>query len=107
MTYTVIVQPPARRDMEAAYRYIHERAPRTAEHWFAGLEKAIASLDMFPNRCGIASESREFDETIRQLLYGKRKGIYRVLFVVRDDTVRILHVRHGARRPMSRDEIEL
>lgn len=50
-------------------------------------------------------ESQEFDEDIRQMLYGKRPHIYRVLFVVRGDVVYVLHVRHGARTSFRRDEI--
>jgi plasmid stabilization system protein ParE len=33
---------------------------------------------------------------LRELLYGKRQGVYRILFEVRGDTVYILRVRHGA-----------
>ena len=32
-----------------------------------------------------------------QMLYGKRRGIYRILYVVRDNTAYILRVRHSAR----------
>lgn len=54
----------------------------------------------------LAIESGEFTEEIRQLLYGKRSGRYRVLFVVRQNVVRVLHVRHGARQPLSAAQIE-
>jgi plasmid stabilization system protein ParE len=43
---------------------------------------------------------------IRQLIYGGRRGRYRILYVVRGKEVRVLHVRHGAQRRMSGDEIE-
>jgi hypothetical protein len=38
----------------------------------------------------------------RQLLYGD----FRILFTVGEDVVRVLHVRHGARRLMTPDELE-
>jgi hypothetical protein len=71
-----------------------------------GVEAAILTLGRFPTRCGIAPESREFPEEIRQLLYGRRGGRYRILFVIRGNEVRVLHARHGARKTMTRDEIE-
>jgi hypothetical protein len=34
---------------------------------------------------------------VRQLLFGRKPHRYRVLFTVDDDTVIILHIRHGRR----------
>jgi hypothetical protein len=55
-----------------------------------------------PRRCPIAPENDDFDVEVRQLLYGE----FRVLFTVEDDVVRVLHVRHGARRFLTPDELE-
>ena len=106
MSYTVVVQPPARLDIAAAHAYLHDRAPRAADLWLDKLEQAIASLTDMPRRCGIAPESKEFPEEIRQLLHGRRGGVYRVLVVVPGDEVRVLDVRHGARQPMRANEIQ-
>jgi plasmid stabilization system protein ParE len=106
MKHKVIIQPPARLDIEAAYQYLRERAPDAAERWLAGIEKSIESLEQHPNRSQVAAESQEFPEVIRQLIYGGRRGRYRILYVVRGKEVRVLHVRHGAQRRMSGDEIE-
>ncbi len=46
-----------------------------------------------PERCAHAPENRWFKREIRQLLYDQ----YRILFTIRGRTVRVLHVRHGAR----------
>ena len=105
MKYRVVVQPPARADIEAGYLYLVGVAPAAADKWLAGVEKGILGLERLPARCALALEGREFDEEIRQLLVGRRPGTYRVLFVIRGREVRVLHVRHAARRPMSRDEI--
>lgn len=37
---------------------------------------------MFPERCAFAQENAFFPEDIRQLLYGKRSGVYRILFTI-------------------------
>ena len=55
-----------------------------------------------PRRCSIIPESDEIGQEIRQLLYGKRTGIYRIVFDVQENAtdgplVRILRIWHGAR----------
>jgi plasmid stabilization system protein ParE len=42
---------------------------------------------------------------LRQLLYGKRRGVYRILFEVRDNNVFILRVRHSAQALLDPNEI--
>jgi hypothetical protein len=39
---------------------------------------------------------------VRQLLYGKGHGVYRVLYRVKDENVEILTIRHTSRKPISR-----
>jgi plasmid stabilization system protein ParE len=63
--------------------------------------QAIRSLQDNPERCGLAPESEWCPGEIRQLLHGKRKGVYRILFEIRHDAVYILHVRHGAQDLLS------
>jgi plasmid stabilization system protein ParE len=96
--YRVIIQPPAAAEMDDAYLWITERAPDSATKWFNELEAAISSLNDLPQRCPLAEESKAFDVEIRQLIYGKRVGAYRILFTIIGDTVHILHVRHGRRK---------
>ena len=106
MKYRVLIQRPAHADIEAAYLYLRDRSESAAERWLAGVEQAIKTLDTFPHRCGLAPESKEFPEVIRQLLYGRRSGRYRILYIVRGEVVHVLHVRHGARRALRPDELE-
>lgn len=59
-----------------------------------------------PERCPLAPETAFFTEEIRQLLteeirqllYGRGRGVHRILFTIKDATVVVLHVRHGARK---------
>jgi plasmid stabilization system protein ParE len=39
---------------------------------------------------------------VRQLIYGRRRSRYRVLFTMDEETVTILRVLHGARAPIRR-----
>ena len=58
---------------------------------------AILWLEDFPARCPMAPENVEFSEKeIRQLLYGRRPHLYRILFSIQGSRVLVLHVRHGA-----------
>ena len=97
-TYRVIIQPNAEAELEAAYLYRYERAPQATARWFAGIIEAINSLEQFPARCPLAPEHGHFPEEIRQLLYGARRDVFRILFTIQGDTVHVLHVRHGAQQ---------
>jgi plasmid stabilization system protein ParE len=100
--YRVIVEPPARANLDEAYLWIAERNPAAAIKWFNGLEAAIRTLEDFPQRWPLAEESKVFEVEIRQLIYGKRVGAYRVLFTIEGESVHVLHVRHGRRRRLRR-----
>ena len=63
---------------------------------------SLSSLGTQPRRCPLAPEADAFGEEIRQLLYGRRGGRYRILFRVEGDAVLVLYVRHGARRTLDR-----
>lgn len=97
MKYEVLISASAEADLEQAYCWLSERAPEAAVKWYNGLVDAVLKLEKFPERCPLAPESRAFKREIRQLIYGKRQHAYRILFDVSGETVRILHVRHGAR----------
>jgi plasmid stabilization system protein ParE len=101
MTHKVLLTPRAAGDAEAVYRWIARDAPDTAIDWYNGLLDAFDSLNSLPNRCPLAREAPSLRRDVRQLLYGK----YRILFVIEGKLVRILHVRHGARRDVRRADL--
>ena len=102
MTYEIEIQDSALEDLDLARRWISRRSPSRAESWLNGARAAIETLGTFPRRCPLAPEDEELDLEIRQLLYGE----HRILFTVADDVVRVLHVRHGAQRSLTPDELE-
>lgn len=103
MSYQVLIQPTAFQDIENAYRWMCDNIDaETANQWYYDLQDAIASLQMFPKRCPIAPEALAFGREIRQLLVGKHRQ-YRVLFVVEEDIVGIIHVRHSRQAPIEPD----
>ncbi len=96
MTYRVITQPSAETGADQAFRWLYERSPEAAVRWYRGLRQAIESLAEHPQRCPLAPENEQFEEEIRQLLYGRRRGVYRLLFTIEGDTVSVLYIRHSA-----------
>jgi plasmid stabilization system protein ParE len=103
MTYLVVVQPRAERDIQFAAHWIlgQSRSPATAMRWARKLRAKIASLKTNPQRCPIDPDSEIYGEEVRVLLHGKRSGVYRVLFLIRRGTVHVLTVRHSAQRSLS------
>ena len=102
MTYRVVIESSARVDIDAAYDWLQQRSPEAAIRWFNRLDAAIRSLATNPERCAAAPERVEFERDIRQLVHSRRKGRYRILFVVSGDVVHVLHVRHGAQEHLRR-----
>jgi plasmid stabilization system protein ParE len=95
--WNVIVEVAAQQDIEEAYLWLWERDLNAAEGWFNTLYDTIESLEMFPERCPLAPESRFFNREIREAFHGRRQYKYRILFTVARSEVHILHVRDGSR----------
>jgi len=96
MAYLVRTMPRAERDLEAIYQAIDAEHSDAAFRWFNRLENALLTLEENPARCPITRE----DARLRNLLYGKKPHIYRVIYRLdeKNDEVDILHIRYGARR---------
>ena len=102
MAFSVEVSDQAVQDADEILGWLlSEHAGDTGIRWFVGLSEAIQSLSDFPERCPLAAESIRFPFEVRQLLYGNRPHVYRILFTIDGDVVNILHIRHGRRRPMT------
>ncbi len=96
MKYRIVVLPSAKADIKEAARWMRQYSREKAQVWVDGIYEAINSLDTFPARCALIPLSDAFNEEIRQLLYGKGREVYRVIFTIQDETVFILRVLHSA-----------
>ena len=96
--YHVEITAIAAAELREAYLWIQEDSPERAVRWREGLLKQIERLETLPGRCSLAPENAFFAEEIRQLLYGRRGGRYRILFTIEKDTVYVLHIRQGTRQ---------
>jgi len=105
MRYRVTITPEAKSDLRYACSYIRRDSPRAASAWLKAATQKIKTLAQYPERCSLAPESVSFEEPIRELFYGHgNRGTYRILFVVLDNAVFVLNVRHGSMLPLRPEE---
>ena len=100
MAFRVEISLQAERDAEQILEWLlAQKSGQAGIDWFLALDDAFASLKEFPERCPIAPESARFPFEVRQLFYGRKPHIYRILFTISADAVTVLHIRHGRRKP--------
>jgi len=109
MEFKIEITPQAEADIEEAYRYIQAHAPEAAIRWVRRLREQIASLSLMPTRCPLAPEAGVLGVELRQLLFGRRSGTYRIIYriVAGNQVVQVLAVRHGAREQMRPEDFHL
>lgn len=101
MTYHVLVTPIADAEAMESFRWYAERSDRIAERWYAGLNKAITALAKNPARFPVSEDdSAALGCEARILLYGRRRGVFRILYTISGDTVWVLRIRHSAQGPI-------
>lgn len=112
MAFRVEIEPQAFDDLDQIANWIQLGSSfETAQKWFNGMMDAISTLREMPARCSLAPEAQELGYEVRLLLHGRRNRTYKIYFDIRYDTaadgvVRIFHVRHWARRPLTNEEME-
>ena len=106
MSFKVIIQPRALRDLDDGYQYLADcYSVKSAINWYNGFLIRLKSLEKNPLRFGFARESRQFENDIRQILYRRHKNVHRALYVVEDDIVRILCIRHSAQSDVKPEDL--
>jgi plasmid stabilization system protein ParE len=97
----------AQTEIEDSYLWIKERAPMAAEKWRDELIGKIQGLAENPRRHPLAPESGKFPWDIRQLLFRKRRGQFRVFYTIDKKRVVILAVRRSARKPLEEGDLPI
>ncbi|MBC7822291.1 MAG: type II toxin-antitoxin system RelE/ParE family toxin [Candidatus Parcubacteria bacterium] len=111
MKYRLEISSVAESEADSAFlRLSQVTSPTKASQWYSGLLQAIESLTQMPKRCPLARENEYFSQEIRQLLYGRGRSSYRLLFTILEgqnvSTVRILHIRHASQQPVGEEPKE-
>jgi len=105
MAYQVEFTPRAISDLDEIYRWVTANAPYGGPLWFDRFEGTILSLRGSPERCPAVSSLSTPEDTIRRLVFGRKRNRYVVYYAVFGDVVRVLHVRHGARKVPRRKDL--
>jgi toxin ParE1/3/4 len=107
MTYLVEFATRAARDLEILYVEKNAAESHAAARWYNGLEQDVDALATYPNRCPVAREARRAKRKLRNLLYGKKPHVYRVIYEVEEgrQAVWVLTIRHGARRKLKASDL--
>lgn len=100
MIYPITVTPAAKADIFEISAWFLENNRQNAEKWLWKVSEAITSLRKFPMRCPVAKESSAFNVEVRQLLFGGRPNMYKLLFTLRRNEVFVLRVRSTRQRPL-------
>ena len=106
MAFRVEITPIAEQQIEQSYLFYRQRNPDFVDRWFRGLMNTISTLQEKPRRCSFAFENEVFADELRQLLYGKGRSAFRILFTIRDEVVFILFVRYTAQEPVKPEDFE-
>ena len=89
--YRIDIKLTAENDLIRRYQQIAEDSPQNAVNWYLRIIDAIEKLDILAERCPIAPEDADIQKGIRHLVIGD----YRALYLINNDMVEVLHVRHG------------
>jgi len=103
--YRVVVSATAKQNLRDGYRWAAKNAPDTAARWLTRSQAALQTLSTYPERCSIAPETDLVEREIRQFLFGRRPSVWRALFTIQGNEVRVLHVRRAAMDTASPDEL--
>lgn len=94
--YRVLMMPEAAADLTAAFDYIERDSPQNARAVIEALIQAVDSLTHLPHRYKVHLSARDQNRVVRSMPVPPYVVYYRV--IEQDGVVRVLTVRHGARR---------
>ncbi len=105
MQYLIVVHRRARADVLQVYTRAVGNAPITAEKWLARLQRKIQTLQNNPQRCSFAAEDHKVAVPLFELLFGRSPNVFRVIFTIDGQKVRLLRFLRAQRRPLSRQQV--
>src|SRR5437588_627931 len=96
MPFQVVFRPRGRADIAAVVAWLARSGPAAAARWRAGLLRVVQKLETNPALYPAADEATDLGVDLRELLYGRRPAVYRILFTITGQTVNVLRVRHAS-----------
>jgi plasmid stabilization system protein ParE len=101
------ITPTALAELEVEYAWLLKRTPQHAPSWYSGLVDQMFALENADRPFKLVPESEAFDRPLYEIRYGSRRHQRRILFIVQGNDIHVVGIRHGARKPLTPDDIEL
>lgn len=106
MTFPIELSRQARDDLWGYYQFASQLSLPDAIRWLERFHAAISTLSERPERCSLSRESGRMKLDLRDFLFGKRPSVYRVVFLIVGERVRVLRIRRSQRDVLSVEEIQ-
>jgi plasmid stabilization system protein ParE len=95
--YAIRSTPRADADIDHYVAWLHLHVSlASAARWHAGISAKIRTLSNNPERCPLSDEASDLGIELREMYYGRRRHVYRILFTIDGQTVNVHRVRHAA-----------
>ena len=105
MAFQVVFHPRARSDIAATVAWLASKSPTAAARWRSSLLRIVEKLETGPNQYPTADEAADLGVELRQLLHGRRRSMYRILFTIDGQTVNVLRIRHASQDHLGPDDV--
>jgi hypothetical protein len=94
MAFEVVLLRQAQTDFDSILAWFAEKAPNSLPKWLDSYERILSRLEHDPSAFAFSPEDDVLKSSIRQALFWTGGGhVYRLLFVIAGDEVRVLHIR--------------
>lgn len=98
MGYKVLFTQKANEEIEQIVSWYRNQSASIATDWYHSLLNALDTLEQAPNRCPVTRNFSTAGMQRRQLLFGKKRGQYRIIFRIVGRNVYILRICHTAQQ---------
>jgi plasmid stabilization system protein ParE len=107
MSFSVIILPQADAEVMRHTAWIHTTSgAAAATRWRAGLFRTVVTaLENDPHRYPQSDLAAELEIDLREMLYGHRPHVYRVLFTIDGKTVYVHRIRHASQDRLTPGDI--
>jgi plasmid stabilization system protein ParE len=106
VTFTVRTSRRADADLDNHFSFIRKRSSTaSAERWRDGLLRRLRDLAEDPHMWPMADEAAEAGIEVREFLYRRYRYVYRLLYRIEGNVIRILRIRSAAQDRLPPDEI--
>lgn len=107
MRHSIRTSRRADADLDKHFAFIRQRTSvQSAEKWRDGLFRRIQVLADDPQMWPLADEAADSGFELREILYRRYRYVYRLLYRIEGNVVRILRIRNAAQDRLPPDQLQ-